>query len=92
MPPQGKITTTDIFKGAYFLCCGCDLDSIAFNRTVRNVQIAEFWIKGADIEVLDRDYRSGKARINPLQFREALNHLRDLLFKAKDERKRRESE
>jgi hypothetical protein len=32
------------------------------------------------MDQLDLDYRSGNARINPLQFRETLNHLRDILF------------
>jgi hypothetical protein len=32
------------------------------------------------LDKLDRDYRSGQALVNPLQFRESLNHLRDILF------------
>jgi hypothetical protein len=29
---------------------------------------------------LDKQYRDGQALVNPLQFRESLNHLRDILF------------
>jgi hypothetical protein len=37
-------------------------------------------IAGAGLDKLDRDYRAGKALVNPLQLRESLNHLRDVLF------------
>jgi hypothetical protein len=32
------------------------------------------------LDKLDKAYRSGKAQVDPLQFRESLNHLRDILF------------
>ncbi len=68
---------TDIFRGAFFLCNGGDLAGIRIssNRT------ATFLIQGEGLIKLDREYRSGKALVNPLQFRESLNHLRDILFK-----------
>jgi hypothetical protein len=37
-------------------------------------------ITGAGLDKLDKDYRNGQALVNPLQFRESLNHLRDILF------------
>ena len=82
--PQGRIATTDLFKGAYFLCCGCDIEQIVFGG--RRSEIAEFWITGIKLSELERDYRTGKARVNPIEFREALNKIRDELFKAKNER------
>jgi hypothetical protein len=36
---------------------------------------------GEDLLKHDRDYINGHALVNPLQFREALNSLRDILFK-----------
>ena len=68
---------TDIFRGAFFLCNGGDLAGIKINGD----RVATFLIRGEGLIKLDRDYRSGKALVNPLQFREALNHLRDILFK-----------
>jgi hypothetical protein len=32
------------------------------------------------LDELDRQYRNGKALVNPVQFRESLTHLRDLLY------------
>jgi hypothetical protein len=32
------------------------------------------------LDKLDKQYRDGQALVNPLQFRETLNHLRDILF------------
>jgi hypothetical protein len=67
---------TDIFRGAFFLCNGGDLAGIKVNGD----RVATFLIRGENLIGLDRDYRSGKALVNPLQFREALNYLRDILF------------
>jgi hypothetical protein len=67
---------TDIFRGAFFLCNGGDLAGIKINGE----RVATFLIRGEGLIRLDREYRSGKALVNPLQFREALNYLRDILF------------
>ena len=80
--PHGEIPTTDIWKGAYFLSCGCDLATIKYDKAS---QVGEFFFTGPDIEQLEKAYRSGKALVNPVQFREALNNLRDMLFKEKRE-------
>jgi hypothetical protein len=67
---------TDIFRGAFFLCNGGDLAGIKVNGD----KVATFLIRGEGLIRLDREYRNGKALVNPLQFREALNYLRDILF------------
>jgi len=73
-----SLETTDIFRGAYFLCRGGELSGIRFRNNGK--PIALFLITGKELDKLDRDYRSGQALVNPLQFRESLNHLRDILF------------
>ena len=73
-----SLETTDIFRGAFFLCNGGDLSDVRVRNNGR--RIATFLITGKDLDQLDRDYRSGHALVNPLQFRESLNHLRDILF------------
>lgn len=72
------IETTDIFRGAFLLCMGGSLCEIRLPEG--GSRIATFFIKGPDLHRHDSDYMSGRALVNPLQFREALNHLRDLLF------------
>ena len=82
--------TSDLFKGAYFLCKGCDLEHIEFSKSSRRNETAtaEFHITGPDIEKLSREYQSGQALVNPVQLKESLNYLRDILFQEKDERRR----
>ena len=80
-----SLETTDIFRGAFFLCKGGDLCRIRIKdnhaeRDRRSKRIATFLIKGEGLEKLDKDYRNGRALVNPLQLRESLNHLRDILF------------
>ena len=75
---QHSLETTDIFRGAFFLCKGGDLCRIRIKDNGR--RIAAFLIRGKDLDRLDREYRSGQALVNPLQLRESLNHLRDILF------------
>jgi hypothetical protein len=43
-------------------------------------RIATFLITGSDLDRLDTDYRCGRALVNPVQLRESLNHLRDVMF------------
>ena len=73
-----SLETTDIFRGAFFLCKGGDLSGIRIKDNGK--RIATFLIKGEGLEKLDKDYRNGQALVNPLQLRESLNHLRDILF------------
>ena len=85
-----SLETTDIFRGAFFICMGGDLADIRlrpkatpgqvrFRQNGR--QIASFMFTGQDLHKHDKEYISGHAMVNPVQFREALNHLRDILFK-----------
>lgn len=76
---QETFETSDIFRSAYLLCQGCELDEIAVE--VNGRPTAVFRIVGDDVSRLDLDYRNGEALVNPLQFRETLNLLRDLMFK-----------
>ncbi len=70
--------TTDIFRGAYFLSCGGDLAGVRVRNNGK--RIATFLITGKNLDKLDRDYRAGRALVNPLQLKESLNHLRDVMF------------
>ena len=73
-----SVETTDIFRSAFFLCNGGNLCGINVKDNGRRV--ATFVIQGDDLEGLDKQYRNGKALVNPVQFRESLTHLRDLLY------------
>ena len=75
---EASLETTDIFRGAFYLCMGGDLSAIRFKANGK--QIAVFHFSGTDLHRHDKAYINGHALVNPVQFREALNHLRDILF------------
>ncbi len=75
---KGSLEVTDLFKGAFLLCSGAELAQVRVRNNGR--RIATFLLTGKDLERLDRDYRAGRALVNPLQLRESLNHLRDVMF------------
>ena len=76
---QTTFETTDIFRGAFFLTKGGRLSGAYLSEERR--QIDSFRITGEDLLELDEAYRKGKATVDPLQLRESLNHLRDILFR-----------
>ena len=75
---QSILETTDIFRGAFFLSKGGKLSNVLMSQDHR--QIVSFRISGEDLLNLDEDCRTGRAMVDPLQLRESLNHLRDVLF------------
>ena len=75
---QSTVEETDLFKSAFLLASGGDLSGVRIKPGHR--RIAAFTITGSDLEKLEMDYRRGTALVNPLQLRECLNHLRDMLF------------
>lgn len=85
---QGTVEVTDLFKGAFLLCMGARLDRVQVRNNGRG--IATFLITGPDLERLDSDYRAGRALVNPVQLRESLNHLRDVMFEKLRNQERRE--
>ena len=60
------------------MCMGSDLSEIRIRDNGR--RIASFLFAGADLNQLDKDYMNGTALVNPVQFRESLNRLRDIMF------------
>ena len=75
---KGTVEVTDLFKGAFLLCMGGRLEKVRVGNNAR--KMATFLITGKNLDQLDAEYRTGQALVNPLQLRECLNHLRDVLF------------
>jgi hypothetical protein len=69
------IETADIFRGAYLLTQGARLSSTYVARNQ-----VRFVIEGESVAEHDERYRLGHALVNPVQLRETLNLLRDLVF------------
>jgi hypothetical protein len=81
---KGTVEVTDLFRGAYLLASGGNLAGVRVRTGGR--RIATFLITGRDLDRLDNDYRCGRALVNPVQLRESLNHLRDVMFSKLRER------
>ena len=77
--------TTDLFRGAFFLYKGGKLRNIRIRNNGK--LIASFLFTGNDLDQLEKEYRSGQALVDPLQYRESLNYLRDILFEKLQENK-----
>ena len=75
---KGTVEVTDLYKGAFLLCSGGRLAQVKIRNNGR--RIATFLITGPDLDRHDSDYRCGRALVNPVQLRESLNHLRDVMF------------
>ncbi len=69
------LETSDIFKGASLLCLGAELDGL--HRKGKDVT---FHLSGHKLQKEDIKYRTGQMQVNPLQLKESLNLLRDLIF------------
>jgi tRNA U54 and U55 pseudouridine synthase Pus10 len=72
------LEVTDLFRGAYLLASGANLAGVRMLGRGRPPVLFSF--TGRDLARLDRDYRCGRALVNPLELLEALNHLRDVMF------------
>ncbi|MBT3879529.1 MAG: hypothetical protein HON76_19870 [Candidatus Scalindua sp.] len=83
---QTMLETTDIFRGAFYLSKGGKLSEVYLSGGGR--EIVAFRITGENLPELDEAYRTGKATVNPLDLRESLNHLRDILFRTKRDNER----
>ena len=78
-----RFESTDIFKSAFLLCRGARLLDVRKQQHRR--QILSFVLEGFELKQLDSEYRQGVALVNPVTLREAVNHLRDILFAKKRE-------
>ncbi len=75
---MNMLETTDLFKGAFLLCKGGRLAGIRIEFDGRKT--ATFQISGENLDLLNEDYVTGNALVDPVQLKNSLNHLRDILF------------
>ena len=50
---------------------------------LHNRNIATFLIKGQNLDKLNKAYCSGTALVNPIQLKESISHLKDLMYREK---------
>ena len=67
-----KVTTNDIYRASYLLCCGGEV-SDCYHSKGRVALVVD----GEAINQADLKYRSGKALVSPKELREMINFIRD---------------
>ncbi len=73
------IETTDIFLCAYLLYSGGKLSDVRVNEMGN--RIVSFFVEGKNIARMEREYKSGHALVDPLQFKDFLVHLRHIYLR-----------
>ena len=69
------IETTDIFKGAYFLCCGADMLEA---RVIKGIVTMDF--EAEEIHKMENEYNNRTALVNPQKLRAMINVVRDVVY------------
>lgn len=72
---EERMSTADLFRTASLLCRGARLEKL--EHTERGIL---FVLTGAGLRESDAEYRTGRARVNPLELKLHLNQLRDQMF------------
>jgi hypothetical protein len=76
-----RVTTQDLYCGAYILSKGGALEEVKMNEEGRNRRPSiTFVFTGEDVEKLSREFQSGQANTNVASFKVAMTHLKDVMF------------
>ena len=78
--------SSDLFQSASLLCLGAELKG-----TEKRGRELFFLLEGDEIDKTCLAYRLGQTRVNPIQLRDTLNLLRDMIFENKRDRDERYS-
>ena len=74
-----KVTTNDLYCGAYLLSKGGRLAEIIMNHS-HGRQSCLFVLTGADVLSLHQEFLSGAATVNLREFKASMLHLKDRMF------------
>ena len=77
-----KITTNDLYCGAYVLSKGGRLAEIIMNHT-HGRQSCLFVLTGDEVPALHQEFLEGSAVVNLRDFKAAMIHLKDQMFSYK---------
>ncbi len=75
---QERLETPDLFKSASLLCGGAHL-----LETRHDGRSFFFILSGNELFRKEVSYRTGHLKVNPLELKNQLNSLRDLIFESK---------
>lgn len=73
-----RLLTTDLYEGAWLLTQGMTLADLWMKGDGKRSIVFEF--RGDNMELLQKDYQKGKAEVNVLTLKRAMNELKDRMF------------
>ena len=75
-----RVTTQDLYCGAYILSKGGALERIELTEGRNGRPSVTFIFTGDQVETLSQEFQSGKANTNVASFKVAMTHLKDVMF------------
>ena len=76
------VSVTDLYQAAYFICCGCSLESVQCIPV--NTHVAcKLTFSGPALERLQEEYFTARATVNLYSFRQAYSQVQSYIHSAK---------
>jgi hypothetical protein len=76
-----RVSTQDLYLGAYLLSKGGYLEEVKVNTRGRGGRPSvTFIFSGPEVERLSREFQTGRANTNIASFKAAMIHLKDIMF------------
>jgi hypothetical protein len=75
-----RITTQDLYLGAYILSKGGSLEDIKLAEGRNGRPSVTFILAGENVAELSKEFQTGKANTNVASFKVAMTHLKDVMF------------
>jgi hypothetical protein len=77
-----KVTTCDLYHGAYILSKGGSLEEVRLTGEGRKNgrPSVAFIFTGPNVDRLSKEFQRGKANTNVASFKVAMIHLKDVMF------------
>ncbi len=88
MEGDDRISTTDLYEGAYYMLGGCHIESVEVERVGRSIG-CRLTFSGEKIEYLQQEYLAGRAIVGLSRFRRMLGQINGWVWAEKKKARRR---
>ncbi|MGE5581094.1 MAG: hypothetical protein ACM3X9_01000 [Bacillota bacterium] len=75
-----RVTTQDLYCGAYILSKGGRLEETNLARGRSGRPFVSFTFSGPNVEDISNEYQSGRAIADMAAFKIAMEHLKDIIY------------
>jgi hypothetical protein len=88
MEGDDRVTTTDLYEGAYYMLGGCHIESVEVERVGRSPG-CRLTFSGEKIRWLQQEYLAGHAVVGLTSFRRTLGQVNAWVWSAKKRARRK---